>query len=238
MSAQAQEENEATSEIKKNYAKINLPGLAIRNYGLQYERVVSKRVSFAISYRFMPNGPMPFKSAILKSGDNTPEAEKTINSIQLSNSAITPEIRFYLGKKGYGRGFYFAPFYRYVNFKASGGELEYEGAGGSKKTMSISGDLKGSTFGLMLGAQWALGKNICLDWFILGPHYGTGSGSLKGLSSMTLDRDEQNEVLSTLQEIDIPLIEETYSVNSNSFSMSLKGPWAGIRAGLSLGIRF
>jgi hypothetical protein len=238
MTSQAQVDKDARTDIRKNYAKINLPGLAIRNYGLQYERAVSKRVSFALGYRFMPTGPIPFKSTILESGNNTPEAEKAINSIELSNMAITPEIRFYMGKKGYGRGFYIAPFYRYGNFKASGVELEYEGDGGATETLLLRGDVKGNTFGLMFGAQWALGKNICLDWFILGPHYGTGSGNLTGLSSMVLNQDQQNEILTTLSDIDIPLVEETYTVNANSASVSLKGPWAGIRAGLSLGIRF
>lgn len=238
MNTQAQNDGSPVSEIRKNYAKINLPGLAIRNYGLQYERAVSKRVSFAIGYRFMPEGPIPFKSEILKSGNNTPEAEKAINSLRLSNSAITPEIRFYMGKKGYGRGFYIAPFYRYGNFKASGIELEYQATGGTTETMTLSGDIKGNSFGLMFGAQWALGKNICLDWFILGPHYGSGNGILQGISSMNLNQTEQDEILTTLRDIDIPLVKETYTVTANSASVSFKGPWAGIRAGLSLGIRF
>ncbi len=238
MNAQAQDKTTTTPEIRKNYAKINLPGIAIRNYGLQYERVLSKRISFALGYRFMPEGAIPFKSAILNSGNNTPEAEKAINSLRLANTAITPEIRFYMGKKGYGRGFYIAPFYRNGNFKASGVQLEFEGNGGSTETMTLSGDIKGNSFGLMFGAQWALGKNICLDWFILGPHYGSGSGSLKGSSSVALSQAEQNDLLTTLRDIDIPLVEETYTVTANSATVSFKGPWAGIRAGLSLGIRF
>jgi hypothetical protein len=238
MTSQAQVDKDTRIDIRKNYAKINLPGLAIRNYGLQYERAVSKRVSFAVGYRFMPTGPIPFKSAILKSGNNTPEAEKAINSIKLSNMAITPEVRFYMGKKGYGRGFYIAPFYRYGNFNATGIELEYQATGGSAETMTLSGDIKGNSFGLMFGAQWALGKNICLDWFIIGPHYGSGSGTLKGTSSMALSQGEQDEILTTLRDIDIPLVKETYTVTANSASISFKGPWAGIRAGLSLGIRF
>lgn len=238
LNVNAQEKTASSPEIRKNYVKINLPALAIRNYGLQYERAVSKRVSFVLGYRFMPEGPIPFKSAILNSGNNTPEAEKAINSLRLSNSAITPEIRFYMGKKGYGRGFYIAPFYRNGNFKASGVELEFQGNGGSTETMTLSGDIKGNSFGLMIGAQWALGKNICLDWFILGPHYGSGSGTLNGTSSMTLSQAEQDDLLTTLRDIDIPLVEETYTVTSNSAMVSFKGPWAGIRAGLSLGIRF
>ncbi|MFN5423272.1 MAG: DUF3575 domain-containing protein, partial [bacterium] len=159
-------------------------------------------------------------------------------SLRLSNTAITPEIRFYLGKKGYGRGFYIAPFYRNGNFKASGIDLEFEGNGGGTETMRLQGNIKGNSFGLMIGAQWALGKNICLDWFILGPHYGSGSGKLQGISSVALSQAEQDDLLNTLRDIDIPLVEETFSVTANSATISFDGPWAGIRAGLSLGIRF
>lgn len=238
LNVNAQDKTTSSPEIRKNYVKINLPGLAIRNYGLQYERAVSKRVSLVMGYRFMPEGPIPFKSTILNSGNNTPEAEKAINSLRLANSAITPEIRFYMGKKGYGRGFYIAPFYRNGNFKASGVELEFQGNGGSTETMTLSGNIKGNSFGLMIGAQWALGKNICLDWFILGPHYGSGNGTIRGTSSMILSQAEQDDILTTLRDIDIPLVEETYTVDANSATISFKGPWAGIRAGLSIGIRF
>ncbi|MFN5422628.1 MAG: DUF3575 domain-containing protein, partial [bacterium] len=153
LNVNAQDNSSGSPEIRKNYFKVNLPGLAIRNYGLQYERAMSKRVSFALGYRFMPEGSIPFKSAILNSGQNTPEAEKAINSLRLSNTAITPEIRFYLGKKGYGRGFYIAPFYRNGNFKASGIDLEFQSNGGSTETMTLQGNIKGNSFGLMIGAQ-------------------------------------------------------------------------------------
>lgn len=238
LNANAQDNTGNPPEIRKNYLKINLPGLAIRNYGLQYERALSKRVSFAMGYRFMPEGSIPFKSMILKSGNNTPEAEQAINSIRLSNTAITPEIRFYMGKKGYGRGFYIAPFFRYGSFKASGIELEFQGNGGATETMTLNGNVKGYSGGLMFGAQWALGKNICLDWFILGPHYGSGSGILTGTASTTLSQAEQDDLMSTLNQIDIPLIQETFSVTSNTATINFTGPWAGIRSGLSLGIRF
>ena len=238
LNVNAQDNSSSTSQTKRNHVKVNLLGLAIRNYGFQYEHAISKRVSFALGYRFMPDGPIPFKTMILKSGENTPEAETAINSIRLSNSAITPEIRFYMGKKGYGRGFYIAPFFRYGTFNASGIDLEFQGNGGATETIRLSGNVKGISGGLMFGAQWALGKNVSLDWFILGPHYGAGSGVLKGITSITLSQAEQDDLLSTLNEIDIPLVKETFSVSANEASINFNGPWAGIRSGLSLGIRF
>lgn len=97
--------------IPKNIFKVNLTALVLNNYMGQYERVLGKRVSVAISYRTMPESSVPFKSFILNQIDDPEgDAEEILNNLKLSNYAITPEIRFYMGKKGYGRGFYIAPF--------------------------------------------------------------------------------------------------------------------------------
>ena len=90
---------------------------------------------------------------------------------------------------------------------------------------------------MLFGAQWSLGKRICLDWQILGPHYGSGDGSLKGVSSFTLSTQEQTAIKDALGNVNIPLTTATSTVTSNSIQLNLSGPWAGIRAGISLGIK-
>jgi hypothetical protein len=62
----------------------------------------------------------------------------------LGNTAITPEVRFYVGKKGHGRGFYLAPFYRNATYKGSGLKFAYQNALNVESTISMSGDLKGN----------------------------------------------------------------------------------------------
>lgn len=224
-----------SSSEKKSYVKVNLPGLLIRNFGLQYERTLSKRMSFALGYRMMPKGSIPFKQTLIDMSDNSMDAQTAFNTIQFSNSAITPELRIY-GGKGYGRGFYVAPFMRYATFNASGVEVDYN-AGTSTGKIEMNGKITGTTFGLMIGSQWSLGKRVCLDWFILGPHYGSAKGTLSGKSSIALPIEAQNDLSSSLGSIDIPFVDETFSVNANGASLTVKGPWAGIRSGLSLGIR-
>ena len=221
-----------------NMVKLNLTGIALKNYSLQYERTLSRKFSVALCVRTMPGTTLPFKNAIVDQvGNDDPDTKNTIETFELSNFAITPEVRLYLSKKGYGRGFYLAPFYRYASFKTSTLNFDYEGTGTSG-TISLSGKLTANTAGLMLGAQWALGKHFSLDWWILGPHYGSGTGDFAGKSSRTLTTEEQTDLRDQLNDLDIPLTDKTVNVNANGASLKLDGPWGGIRAGILLGFRF
>jgi hypothetical protein len=221
-----------------NLVKLNLTALVLKNYSLQYERTLNRKISIAVAFRTMPSTTLPFKNAIVKQVvDDDPDTKNTIETFELNNFAITPEIRFYLSKKGYGRGFYLAPFYRYASFKTSTLNFDYEGAGTSG-TISLSGKLTANTAGLLLGAQWLLGKRVSLDWWILGPHYGSGTGDFSGKSSHALTSQEQNDLREQLEDIDIPLTDKTVNVNANGAFMKLDGPWGGIRSGISLGLKF
>ena len=104
--------------------------------------------------------------------------------------------------------------------------------------MNTSGDVSSHTGGFMLGAQWALGKHICLDWWILGPHFGVSSGECISLSSAPLSEGDQQDIEDELNDIDIPMFEQTVNVTADKVTMIFDGPWGGIRAGLSIGVRF
>lgn len=236
VSLQAQEKNISTP--KKNLIKVNLTSLPLSNYNGQLERILGKKISIAVSYRYMPLGNIPFKNDIVKIANGDAGAQKTIDQLLVSSSAITPELRWYPGKKGYGRGFYFAPFIRFANFHGEGIKIEFTPVNGVTDNISLSGDVKSTTYGLMMGAQWFLGKSIVLDWQIIGPHYGSGNGSLLGLSSFSLSTAEQNAIKDAVNNLDIPMTTLTSEITSNSLKLNLDGPWAGIRAGISLGFRF
>lgn len=45
---------------KKNLVKVNLTSILLRSYSGQYERVLNKRISVAISYSKMPEGNIPY----------------------------------------------------------------------------------------------------------------------------------------------------------------------------------
>ena len=225
-------------EQPKNLFKVNLTGLVLKNYSFQYERVFNKKISFALSYRTMPSSSVPLKSLILDASDNDPDTKDVLDALKLSNTAITPEVRFYLNKKGFGRGFYIAPFFRYASFKTNNVKFTYTNSLNTESDILLSGKLTANTGGLLFGAQKFIGNHICLDLWILGPHYGSGNGNFSGTTSTPLTQAEQNDLRQELENFEIPLTNKTVTVNANGAAIKLDGPWGGIRSGLSLGIRF
>lgn len=246
LGAQQLDEKAAGSETKKqegggdnkmNIIKVNVTALPLKNFSFQYERVLRQKISVALGIRFMPNGNLPLKESLNDAANGDPDIEKAINNAQIGNFSITPEFRFYPGKKGYGRGFYLAPYYRYAKFTADAIPIEYNGGTGTK-TITLKGDLSTHGGGLMFGAQWFLGEYITLDWWILGAHYGTGNGSFVGTPSSPFTPIEQNEVRQTIEDIDLPVGKITAEVTANSAKAIFDGPWGGLRGGISIGIRF
>lgn len=172
------------------------------------------------------------------------EDQETIdmfNSAQFANYSITPEVRFYLGKKGYGRGFYIAPYYRYAAYDTQNLNFSFEtGDGMNTQTQEIElkGNITSHTGGLMFGVQWALGKHVSLDWWILGAAYGVSSGVLDGIPTPAIPQEDIADVKREIEEIEIPMVEKTVTVTSNNVRVDITGPWAGIRSGIVLGIKF
>lgn len=219
--------------------KVNLTGLLLKNYSFQFERVLNRTFSLAVQYRIMPETNIPFKSAILELiGDEDPDTKKIIEDFRMSNYAITPEVRIYLSRKGYGRGFYIAPFYRYASFTSNNFNVFYTDDADVEQTIKMSGKLTSNTGGLLIGTQASLGKHVVLDLSLLGLHYGSGTGDFSGIPSKPLTAAEQDDLRSQLEDIDLPLTEKTVNVNANSASLKLDGPWAGLRFAISLGVRF
>jgi hypothetical protein len=170
-------------------------------------------------------------------GNDDQDTRDLIDQSKIGNIAITPEVRFYLGK-GYGKGFYIAPYYRYAKFSTNTVTVSFSEPNGPRRSVNLSGELSGHSGGLMFGAQWFLSKAISLDWWIIGAHYGTGKGSFTGIPSPALTAGEQAEIRQTLEDIDVPLIDKAISVTANSINVKTDGAFGGMRGGLLLGIRF
>ena len=233
----------AGNQVKKNqdvnFIKTNITSILLKNYSLQYERTLKKKLSAAISFRVMPETQLPFKSTILSIiEDDDADTKDMVEKITLSNFAITPEIKFYLSKKGYGQGFYISLFYRYAQYTAGNVDVKYTRDDNSEGSIDLSGKLTANTGGFMLGVQKMLGKTVCLDIWILGPHAGGGKGNLTGIPDKSLSSSEQQDLREALEDLDIPLTNLKSTVTSNFASVDLSGPWAGVRSGISLGIRF
>ena len=224
-------------QAKKNIVKLSLTSLAFRNIHLQYERILNKRISVSLSFSNIFEGEIPLLGSVENTIDDTESFDK-IKDVSLSYYSVTPEVRFYLGKKGFGKGFYLAPFYRNSKLTLDGVSFEYPTDEGGTSSISTSGSISGNTVGLLIGSQFNLGKSVVLDWWIIGPHYGSGSGTLNGVSSEPFSTIERNALQTELNELDLPFVDETTEVSAQDIKVLFSGPWGGVRAGLSLGFRF
>src|SRR5437868_13211022 len=162
---------------QKNILKLNLFALAFKNVSIQYERVVSRKVSVAGLIRVMPKSKITFKS-ILKSFIDDPDTEKQLENTNAGNISFTPEVRYYLGRKGAPHGFYIAGYATLANYNA---DVPYTYTDvGITKNIQLSGHVTTVTGGFLIGAQMKLTRSIGLDFWILGPNYGTSNGNLNG----------------------------------------------------------
>jgi hypothetical protein len=199
----------------------------LRNLALQYERQLGKKISLALGLRLQPYGRVPFRSPI----DNRLDKEDvSLRESRMGNFAITPEFRYYLGKSAM-KGLYLAPYARYADFEIQSA-VDYTSLS-VRKTAFFKGHIHSLSGGLLFGTQFSLSKNLMLDCWILGGHYGASGGELQ--FTATLNQQEQDDLRKTLDETDIPLIKLEYDINSNGGSIRSKGGWAGFR-GLALNL--
>ena len=232
----AQEKSDPAG-VPKNIVRWNLSSMALGNYHFTYERAISRKISLSISYRFMPTGTIPFNSYF---DNNFQSSDVKFNEIRVGNSAITPEIRFYLGK-GNLKGFYLAPYLRFSTFNASTPVRYTSTTGGVPldKTGDFTGKVTATSGGIMLGWQFNLSKKLLLDFQIIGAHYGSCNGNLDLVSVVPLSPSDQASLQNSLNGIKIEPFNITSTVNSSGANIKVSGPWGGIRgANIGIGFRF
>lgn len=244
-----QEDRMPENTYNLNHIRWNLVPLLSGNITLEYERVLNKKIAVAAAVGWRPSGKMPYRSVLTDI-----IADETVNTflqdLETSTTSFTPEVRFYLSKRGYGNGFYIAPYMKFAKYDfnvpyaydvtiAYQGQVLYD----RQETILFKGDLSTFSMGLSAGFKFRLTKNIHLDWRILGPGYGQSRGNLAG--RITLNADEQNGLNQQLEELqesldDLPLkFNVDFSVHGNGADIKVnKSPWANIRSGLSIGFSF
>lgn len=222
--------SQTESVEKMNIVKTNVTGYVFRNINLTYERVISQRFSVAVGFGTVAKGGIPFSKSFI---DDT-----EFSDAEISQTNFTLEPRIYIGQ-GYGRGFYFAPYYRHTSFNVEQVALNIDYSG-EKVPTNISGEANGNSAGLMVGTQWFLGKtdSWVLDWWIAGAHYGAGKGDFRAGSARILTTEEQAELKREIEDLDIPYVDYTVTTDPNGANIKVDGPWAGLRTGLSIGYRF
>lgn len=221
----------------KTLVKVNITGLALRNFSFATERVLNKHISLVAGIGFIPNGGIPYASTISKLAN---DSSGFINNVQMNAFSSTLEMRIYTGA-GYGKGFYIAPYYRFEKYNFDKIKFDYE-TNGSPQTVLLNGKLSSNSGGILIGYQWLIGKskNFVLDWSILGLHYGGSKGSVFGETTQNMTAQEQQDLKDGIDGNlgNIPMIKHTTTVTSNTVNIDINGPWAFIRSGVSFGFRF
>jgi hypothetical protein len=217
--------------------------LLFKNYNFSYERLVARKISIVASYRFMPSTyvkDVPLGRKIFENTTNGEDDNVDIKETLLSNQTITAEVRFYGGKHPGARGFYFAAYGRYVNLKSTY-PYEYYDESDKLYPIPVQGKAKGIGGGVMIGAQWLIAKRIVLNWYILGAHYGSLNGTLNGTADLSgLSEEGKQEIQDDINNF-LVIGSKQYinsTVNDNGVTGTIKGPFIGLRGGISLGIAF
>lgn len=222
--------------VKKNAVKLNLTALAFNNLGLQYERVLGPKISVACQLRYTFSQKVPLSDMISNLTDDTTVS----GGLKMGGWAVTPEFRFYPRKAM--KGFYLAPYLRIRNISLDV-PLNYTDDNNKPQSILATGNLNSFGGGLMIGSHFNLGSAVSLDWFIIGFHFMSNSGSFKGTSTAAMSSTDQSDLVSDLQSIkdntSWTIKKFDYNVTSTSVSIDAKYSSFGFRGfGLNLGYRF
>ncbi len=226
----------------KNNVKINLFALALRSFSFQYERSLSPKTSVALGFRFMPKGSIPFQSTVRNAmetdkGDTTDAGLDFVNNAKVSSWAITPEFRYYFGKKP-NNGFYIAPFVRIAGYNIDW-YYKYKKSDGTYKPVDLKGRTTAFSGGFLLGAQWHFGSHVSLDWWILGPQYASYNLSLEASGDFTdLTTEDKLSLEETIESIGFSGNKFNATVTNTSVKAENKISLPGLRTGLCLGFTF
>ncbi|MFN4854115.1 MAG: DUF3575 domain-containing protein [Bacteroidota bacterium] len=178
--------------------KTNVFSLLFRNINLAGEFAFNKNMSGQLGIRFM----IPYEPGFLNSTSSSTSGDL---SVSLGGFAITPEFRFYPGKKENNtapHGFYLGLYGRYSMFNTSIGTtlsnpLTLSGGGFTggipssvtlpaqlNLNINLESSLTQIGGGFMLGKQWAE-NGFVVDWCFLG----------MGISQSSFEATAQNPVL-------------------------------------------
>jgi hypothetical protein len=223
----------------KNIIKANLSSLAFGNYHATFERAILKKMSISVSYRYGEKKALPLEKL---TRDFIDDPNLNFGRFMLGNSAITPELRLYLGM-GKMKGFYVAPYARFANFDFTI-PVKYQTGFNATPEADFVGTIKSTSYGVMFGTQYQILKKLVLDIWIVGGHYGTSSGELIADISKNpapIGSSERTSLQNAINGLDLSPFKVTGTIAADGRSATLlsDGPWAGVRGlGLSLGFRF
>lgn len=237
--------DDAPTSSPKHVIKLNLSQIALTNISMQYEFAFHKNFSATVGGSYLIPRDIPsqfFTPSANGSGYQLPK---------FGGWAVTPEIRFYPGKKVKHQaphGFYLAPYFRYSKYSVNSAYVDIDSASGKRNNYDVKASYSGFTGGLMIGSQWIIGKHFSIDWWILGAGYGKAKFKINAESTdgnVNMSPQEQenlkNDIRTNIGELgSFGNGEVTVETTSNSATATVKGlPMTSIRGfGLVLGFAF
>lgn len=232
------------AQEKPNLVKVNLLPLTTGTFAVEYERALTSRLTAVGMFSYRPEGTLPLASIWERYIDDE-DTKEILGDTRQGATSYALEARFYTGRKGAFRGFYLAPYVKQATY-ALNVPLNLEDYDQSQtgveefKQIDAQGNLRAFSAGFGLGFQFKIGNSLALDWRLIGPGYGSSKGTLTAKADRDLTPDEQQEVREQLDNLgDIPFVTvESKTVDTKGAELKIKGPWAGIRTGLSIGYRF
>jgi len=236
----AQEPPKPTGEIavaRKNVVKLNLFPVEFKIFSLQYERKIHKNFSLALGLGMMPQRPLP--NSILNAFESGVNFDITdLREIKFSSYFVTPEIRFYPGKKikhQAPHGFYLGLYGRWAKFNVDI-NYNYESTSNgvtSTEKIPLRFSYGGTAGGLCMGAQWIINR-VSIDWLIVGFHYGSGYFSGEGTGD-SIAKDPEG-FKQDMEDLGIGNLKPVADIVGSTAKVKIPGiPFAGLRTGLSIG---
>ncbi|MBI2731445.1 MAG: DUF3575 domain-containing protein [Sphingobacteriales bacterium] len=236
-----------TREVERtgewNVIKVNLSALTTGTFSFQYERALNNHVSLALGAKFRPSAGLPFKSTIKSFLDTLSDgvAIDFVNNARVGGYAISPEIRFYLGK-GSMHGFYIAPFLRYEKNNLDNWRYTFNSP---TKTIIIdfTGNQNGVGAGIQLGAHYLLSQKISLDIWLAGPYVFSNKLNVNSLTDLSDKTDQElqdvkNDIEKYVKDY-LPGHTVSATVTKTGANATAKGTFYGARVlGFALGYRF
>ncbi len=229
----------------QNIIKTNLSAIALGNYGITYERLIARKISASLGYRFMPKTFLtgtPLTEKVMdyfKEGDG--DITQQLSKLQMSGSAVTAEIRFYTGRRPGAKGFYAGVYGRYAGFKYDY-PYDFERPDGTMVLVPMKGKSSGFGGGVILGGQFNIVPRVIVDLFIIGAHYGGMSGKVDAPTDLSMLSEQERADLKSEVESLIEIGGKkniTADVRNDGLFADVKMPFVGVRGlGLTVGVAF
>lgn len=222
----------------KNGIKLNLAGLTARNISLQYERGLGRHTSLLLGFRAEPKGKVPLKGMLQNKYGGYAYVNDFLENARLSNVALTPEFRYYLGKRPQN-GLYLGAYLRYAHFNMTWNYL-FDEKDKPLRPIAFTGKGDYTGIGGMIGGQWHIGSHILVDLWLAGVQYGNLKTDLNAdvdISDMDSDEKKRMELIITGTSIYGSKLSATVTDHNVRASGTFKG-LPGLRTGLCIGFAF